>query len=227
MKTLISLITMLGVAICNAGSHAALTDSISVEAGISYNNVSTSGGLATRGDSTSASILLGSPLSGGVASVGVDLHRAGGETEADVNIAWGVPLTLFNVTLDTEVYFQKIDSSYGGWEEVGIGAAYGFDWVEVGATLWHELGSNAGYGIELTASREFATPVDGLTVSPFIAVNFADSYDAIEVGVSADYQLTEDVVVSAKASFNDNDADGTDYSLSKDWVVGASLTYSF
>ena len=227
MKTLISLITMLGVAICNAGSHANLADSVSVEAGIAYSNTSTSGGLAIRDDSTSASILLGSPLSGGVASVGIDLHRADGETEADVNIAWGAPLTLFNVTLDTEVYFQKIDSSYGGWEEVGVGATYGFDWVEVGASLWHELGSNAGYGVELTASREFTTPVKGLTVSPFIAVNFADSYDAIEVGVSADYQLTEDAVVSAKLSFNDNDADGTAYSLQKDWVVGAALTYSF
>lgn len=99
MKTIISLITMLGVAICNAGSHATLTDSVSVEAGIAYSNTSTSGGLAIRDDSISASVLLGSPLSGGLASVGIDLHRADGETEADVNIAWGAPFTLFNVTL--------------------------------------------------------------------------------------------------------------------------------
>ena len=225
MKTLISLITMLGVAICNADSHASLSD-VSVEAGISYSSASTSGGLAVRDDSVSASILLGAPFSGGVASVGVDLHRADGDTEADLMVAWDVPVTILNQDLDAEVYFQKIDSSYGGWEEVGVGFSHDFDWAEVGVSFWHELG-NTAYGVELTASREFSTPIEGLTVNPFVAVNFADSYNAVEVGVVAEYQLTEDASFSAKVSFNDNDADGTAYSLEKDWVVGAGFSYSF
>ena len=225
MKNRILTTIMMGAALFSTVNGATVAD-ISVEAGVSYSNLSTSGGLAIRDNSASASISAESPLSGGTLNLAVDLFRTDDATEADVAVAWGLPVSVFGATIDTEVYFQKIDSSFGGWEEVGVALGYSLDWFDVGAALWHELGTNAGYGVELTVSREFATPFDGLSASPFVTVNFADSYNALEVGFSAKYVMSDALSVGAKVSLNDNDAGGS-YALDKEWMAGLGLTYKF
>ena len=54
----------MGAALFSTVNGATVAD-ISVEAGVSYSNLSTSGGLAIRDNSVSASISAESPLSGG------------------------------------------------------------------------------------------------------------------------------------------------------------------
>ena len=75
MKTLLfSLVTLLGVTLGNAGIDSGdIAENISVDASVSYSNLSTSGGLAVREDSLGYSVLLGTSFEGGVASVGVDI----------------------------------------------------------------------------------------------------------------------------------------------------------
>ena len=229
MKTLLfSLVTMLGVTIGNAGISAVdLAENISVDASVSYSNLSTSGGLAVREDSLGYSVLLGTSFEGGVASVGVDIYDADGGTDTDLSISWARPVTVLGQSLEAEIYLQQIESSYGGWEEAGLGLTYSNEWADVTATFWHELGTDASYGVEITVSRDFAVPVENLTVSPFVAVNIANDYNAVEVGVSADYDFGNNVSVGAKVSYNHNDVDGSAYSLDNDWVVGAGFNYKF
>tara|TARA_Y100001938_G_C8052846_1_gene412791 strand:+ start:476 stop:1165 length:690 start_codon:yes stop_codon:yes gene_type:complete len=229
MKTLLfSLVTLLGVTLGNAGLSAVdLAENISVDASVSYSNLSTSGGLAVREDSLGYSVLLGTSFEGGVASVGVDIYDADGGTDTDLSISWARPVTILGQSLEAEIYFQQIESSYGGWEEAGLGLTYSNEWADVTATLWHELGTDASYGVEITVSRDFTVPVENLTVSPFVAVNIANDYNAVEVGVSADYDFGNNLSVGAKVSYNHNDVDGSAYSLDNDWVVGAGFNYKF
>jgi hypothetical protein len=58
-------------------------------------------------------------------------------------------------------------------------------------------------------------------------VNLAEEYEALELGVKADYVLTEDISIIGKISYNDNDFEGSSFEVDEEWVVGAGLSYSF
>tara|TARA_Y100001938_G_C8059048_1_gene416119 strand:+ start:538 stop:1179 length:642 start_codon:yes stop_codon:yes gene_type:complete len=212
---------MMGAAFFSA-VNAATTAGVAFEAGVGYSTSTTNGGLVIRDDSPTLSVSAEAPVSVGTAGVTLDLSRVSSNTETDILISWGLTIK----SIDTEVYFAKIDSSFGNWEEVGVSASYSFDWFDVGASLWHELGSNADYGMGLSVSRKFETPVAGLTAEPFVTVNFADSYTALEAGVSAEYVISDGVSVVGRVSFGDNDADGG-YALDNDWAFSAGLNYKF
>ena len=229
MKTvLISLMTMLGVAVGSAGVTAtSLFGNLSSEVSVSYNNLSTSGGLGIRDESVAYSLATSIPLEGADVHLALDLHDVDGGWERDWSVAFSRPVEVFGQKLGLEVFYNNVDSSFGPWDEVGVAAVFDGGFADVTASFWKELGSNAPYGVELIVSRDFDTPVENLTLTPFVAVNVAEEYNGVEAGVSATYDWNG-VSVFLKGSYNHNDLDGSDpYSLDHDWHFGGGVSYKF
>jgi predicted porin len=230
MKTLLfSLLTVLGVAFGNAG--VAITDllgSVSPELSVTYSDLSTHRGVATREDSVAFSALVGVPVEGAHISVGVDLHDVDGDTEKDWSVAYARPVEIFGQSLGARIHLQRIDSSHGGWEEVGLALTYSHDIADLTTTVWHEADSSGPYGVEIMVSRDFATPVASLTITPFAAAHIADEYDGVEAGIAATYKLDNGLSLFLKGAYNDNDLDSSSaYSLEHDWSVGAGVSFKF
>jgi|TARA_B100001079_G_scaffold271036_2_gene287130 hypothetical protein len=230
MKTLLfSLATMLGVTLGNAGvTITNLLESVSPELGVNYSNLSTHRGVATREDSLAFSALVGIPVEGAHLSVGIDLHDVDGDTEKDWSVAYARPIEIFGQSLGARAHLKRIDSSNGGWEEVGLALTYAHDIADLTATVWHEADSSGPYGVEVMVSRDFATPVANLTITPFAAVNIADEYDGVEAGVAATYELNDSLSLFVKAAYHDNDLDSSSaYALEHDWSVGGGVSFRF
>ena len=85
----------------------------------------------------------------------------------------------------------------------------------------------SSYGAELTVSKDFGLLIDNLTFTPFASANFANDYNAVELGVSVDYDFGNGLSIGAEASYLNNDAEGTLYDLDHDWGVSAGLSYKF
>ena len=231
-KLVIGLMTVLGVAFSSAETCVAtsptLTQGISVEAGVSHSELTNTRGLKVRDDAFNYSLLLGTGVGGGSLSAGVGLFELDDDTDTQVDLSWNKGVDILGQAFDATVSFQKVETDFGGWEQVGLGLAYSHELADVSATVWHELGSSADYGVELTASRIFATPVDNLSVIPFVTTNFANSYNAVEIGTVVDYDFGNGLSVAAKAAYNHNDVDtSSPYSLDHDWNVGLGFTYKF
>jgi hypothetical protein len=229
MKTLLfSLTTLLGVTFGSAGVTVTnLLGDLSPELGVSYSDLSTHRGVATREDAFAYSALVGVPFKGAHLSLGIDLHDVDGHTEKDWSVAYARPVEVFGQSLGMKAHFKTIDSSYGAWEEAGVALTYAHNVADLTATVWHEVDSDGSYGVEIMVSRDFTTPVENLTVTPFVAVNVADEYNAVEAGVSADYDLGNGLSAAAKVSYNDNDVDGSAHTLDHDWGVGVGVNYKF
>ena len=229
MKTLLfSLTTLLGVTFGNAGVTVTnLLGDLSPEFGVSYSNLSTSRGLATREDSFAYSALVGVPLEGAHLSLGIDLHDVDGDMEKDWSLAYARPVKVFGQSLGAKAHYESIDSSHGAWEEIGLALTYAHDLADVTATVWHEVNSDGSYGVEIMISRNFATPVNNFTITPFVAVDVADGYNAVEAGVSANYDLGKGLSAGAKVSYNDNNVDGSAHTLDNDWSAGVGVSYKF
>ena len=230
-KLVIGLMTVLGVAFSSAETCVAtsptLTQGISVEAGVSHSELTNTRGLKVRDDAFNYSLLLGTDVGGGSLSAGVGLFETDDDTDSQIDLSWNTGVDLLGQAFDASVSFQKVETDFGGWEQVGLGLAYSHELADVSATVWHELGSSADYGVELTASRIFATPVANLSVIPFVTTNFANSYNAVEVGTVVDYDFGNGFSVAAKAAYNNNDLDNSPYSLDHDWNVGLGFKYEF
>ena len=230
MKTLLfSLTTLLGVTFGNAGVTVTnLLGDLSPELGVTYSELSTHRGVATREDSLAFSALVGVPVEGANLSIGVDLHDVDGDTEKDWSIAYARPIEIFGQSLGARAHLKRIDSSHGGWEEIGLALTYAHDVADLTATVWHEADSAGAYGVEIMVSRDFDTPVKSLTVTPFAAVNIADEYDGVEAGIAATYELDNGLSLFVKAAYNDNDLDSSSaYALDNDWSVGAGASFKF
>lgn len=230
-KLVIGLMTVLGVAFSSAETCVAtsptLTQGISVEAGVSHSELTNTRGLKVRDDAFNYSLLLGTDVGGGSLSAGVGLFETDDDTDSQIDLSWNTGVDLLGQAFDAKVSFQKVETDFGGWEQFGLGLAYSHELADVSATVWHELGSSADYGVELTASRIFATPVANLSVIPFVTTNFANSYNALEVGTVVDYDFGNGLSVAAKAAYNNNDLDNSPYSLDHDWNVGLGFKYEF
>lgn len=230
-KLVIGLMTVLGVAFSSAETCVAtsptLTQGISVEAGVSHSELTNTRGLKVRDDAFNYSLLLGTDVGGGSLSAGVGLFETDDDTDSQIDLSWNTGVDLLGQAFDAKVSFQKVETDFGGWEQFGLGLAYSHELADVSATVWHELGSSADYGVELTASRIFATPVANLSVIPFVTTNFANSYNALEVGTVVDYDFGNGLSVAAKAAYNNNDLDNSSYSLDHDWNVGLGFKYEF
>ena len=73
MKKLILTTLLMGAAMVGAVKATTLAD-VSVEGGVSYSTLSTSGGVGIRDDTFSYSLTLSAPVkAGGTASVGIDI----------------------------------------------------------------------------------------------------------------------------------------------------------
>ena len=230
MKKLILTTLLMGAAMVGAVKATTLAD-VSVEGGVSYSTLSTSGGVGIRDDAFSYSLTLSAPVkAGGTASVGIDIFDVDEGYEQDISLAYSRGDTLLGQDLGAEFYFQRIDSSFGGWDEVGVGLTYSHTLADLTATAWHEVGGGSGgsYGVEFILSRDIATPVEGLVLTPFVGLNLADEYTALEAGLAAAYKITEGASVFVKGAYNDNDLDSSSaYSLDNEWSVGAGVSYKF
>ena len=225
-KLFFSLMTLLGVALSNAGSEATtLADTLSVEAGASISNFTTHRGLGVREDSLGGTASLSAPLGGGLLAYDWALSDTDDGGELDFSLSYSRGASLLGHDFGLIAGIGSVESSFGDREEIFAGLSY--TWIaDLTATVWHET-ENDWLGVELGASYDIATPVENLTFSPFALVNLADEYTSVEVGVKAGYAITDQLSVSAKASFNNNDFEGSSFEVDEEWVVGAGVSYKF
>ena len=227
MKTLLfSFTTMLGIAFSIAGSQATtLATDLSVEGGASISNFSTHRGLATREDSIGGSLALSTAVGGGDLSFGASLFDTDGGGEMDFGASYSLGVDLFGQNIGLTAALKDTESIFGDREELSLTASYTYI-ADLSVGVWYE-DNNDLFGVELGVSYDFKTPVENLTLSPFVTVNFAEEYEALELGVKADYVLTEDVSIIGKVSFNNNTFEGSSFEVDEEWVVGAGLSYKF
>ena len=225
-KLFFSLMTMLGIALSNAGSQATtLATDLSVEGGASISNFSTHRGLATREDSIGGSLALSTAVGGGDLSFGASLFDTDGGGEMDFGASYSLGVDLFGQNIGLTAALKDTESIFGDREELSLTASYTYI-ADLSVGVWYE-DNNDLFGVELGVSYDFKTPVENLTLSPFVTVNFAEEYEALELGVKAVYVLTEDVSIIGKVSFNNNTFEGSSFEVDEEWVVGAGLSYKF
>ena len=225
-KLFFSLMTMLGIALSNAGSQATtLATDLSVDGGASISNFSTHRGLATREDSIGGSLALSTAVGGGDLSFGASLFDTDGGGEMDFGASYSLGVDLFGQNIGLTAALKDTESIFGDREELSLTASYTYI-ADLSVGVWYE-DNNDLFGVELGVSYDFKTPVENLTLSPFVTVNFAEEYEALELGVKADYVLTEDVSIIGKVSFNNNTFEGSSFEVDEEWVVGAGLSYKF
>jgi hypothetical protein len=223
MKKLI--LTLLGASIISAASATTVATDLSVEGGASISNFSTDRGLATREDSIGVSLALSTALGGGDLSFGASLFDTDGGGEMDFGASYSLGVDLFGQNIGLTAALKDTESIFGDREELSLTADYTYI-ADFSVGVWHE-DNNDWFGVELGVSYDFETPVENLTVSPFITVNIAEEYEALELGVKANYVLTEDISIVGKVSFNDNDFEGSSFEVDEEWIVGAGLSYKF
>ncbi len=228
MKTLLfSLTTLLGVTFGNAGITATTSAAnIYVEAGASFNTLSTDKGLGIREDSFGYSLLLGAPLGDGDLSFAVSTHDVEDGFEQDWGITYSRAVELFGQNLGATVHLESTDSAFGDRNEFGVGLTYAHSLADLTATVWYEDKSNWA-GVEFLLSRDIETPIDNLTVTPFAAVNLADEYIALEAGVAVNYELSNGLSLFAKGSYTNNDLDDSAFAVEDDWSLGAGVNFKF
>ena len=223
MKKLI--LTLLGASIISAASATTVATDLSVEGGASISNFSTDRGLATREDSIGASLALSTALGGGDLSFGASLFDTDGGGEMDFRASYGLGVDLFGQNIGLTAALKDTESIFGDREELSLTADYTYI-ADFSVSVWYE-DNNDWFGVELGASYDFKTPVENLTLSPFVTVNIAEEYESLELGVKANYVLTEDISIVGKVSFNDNDLEGSSLEVDQEWIVGAGLSYNF
>jgi len=226
-KLLIGLLTLMGIAFSGTNLYATtLADNIGVSGGISVSNFTTDRGLATREDSLDYSLSLTAPLADGDFSIGLGLADADNDTDGSFSVSYSKPVEILGQKLGAKASFSGVDSVFGDREEVALGLTCGLGLIDASAAVWHEL-ENEWFGVELGASRSFITPVNDLLVTPFVTVNLADEYTALEAGLKAGYPISDQLSVTAKLSYNNNDFDNSAYKVEDEWIVGAGLSFDF
>ena len=223
MKKLI--LTLLGASIISAASATTVATDLSVEGGASISNFSTDRGLATREDSIGVSLALSTALGGGDLSFGASLFDTDGGGEMDFGASYSLGVDLFGQNIGLTAALKDTESVFGDREELSLTANYTYI-ADLSVGVWYE-DNNDWFGVELGVSYDFKTPVENLTLSPFVTANIAEEYEALELGVKANYVLTEDVSIIGKVSFNNNNLEDSSLEVDKEWVVGAGLSYKF
>tara|TARA_R110001583_G_scaffold103163_1_gene250204 strand:- start:1193 stop:1873 length:681 start_codon:yes stop_codon:yes gene_type:complete len=224
-KTILTTLVM-GATMFGAVKATNIAD-VSAEGGISFSNLSTSNGLAVREDTTNYSLLLGTAVGDGDLFVDIGLAEGDGNTDTDILVSWGRSVNLLGQDFAGLASFKKIESSYGSWEQLGLGLTYTDSIADFTVNGWHQLGSNASYGAEFIISKDLGLLIDNLTLTPFASANFANDYKAVELGVSVGYDFGNGLSIGGKASYINNDADGTFYNLDHDWGFSAGISYKF
>ena len=225
MKKLILTTLLMGAAMISAVKATTLADTLGVEAGASISNFSTHRGLAVRDDSIGGVASLSAPLGGGTLAYDWALSDTDNGGELDFSLSYSRGASLLGQDFGLIAGIGSVESILGDRDEIFAGLSYGW-LVDLTATVWHET-ENDWTGVELGASYDISTAVESLTLSPFALVNLADEYTAVELGVKAGYAITDQLSVSAKASFNNNDFEGSSFEVDEEWVVGAGVSYKF
>ena len=215
----------MGAVMIGAVKATTLADTLGVEAGASISNFTTHRGLATRDDSIGGVASLSAPLGGGVLAYDWALSDTDNGGELDFSLSYSRGASLLGHDFGLIAGIGSVESTLGDREEIFAGLSY--TWLaDLTATVWHET-ERDWLGVELGASYDITTPVENLTLSPFALVNLTDEYTAVELGVKAGYAVTDQLSISAKASFNNNDFEGTSFEVDEEWIVGAGVSYKF
>ena len=225
MKKLILTTLLMGAVMIGAVKATTLADTLGVEAGASISNFSTHRGLAVRDDSIGGVASLSAPLGGGTLAYDWALSDTDNGGELDFSLSYSRGASLLGQDFGLIAGIGSVESILGDRDEIFAGLSYGW-LVDLTATVWHET-ENDWTGVELGASYDISTAVENLTLSPFALVNLADEYTAVELGVKAGYAITDQLSVSAKVSFNNNDFEGSSFEVDEEWVVGAGVSYKF
>ena len=221
------ILTILMGAILGSAAYSTTLADTSVGVGFSASNFATDRGLAVRDDSLGYSLNLTAPAAGGNLSLGLGLYDTDGSSEdTDFSIAYSKGIEVFGQKVGASASFSGFDSVFGDREEIAIGLTYKLALIDASASVWHDL-DNEWYGVELGASTSFTTPIEDLSVTPFITLNLADEYTAIEAGLKASYPINDRLSASAKISYNNNDFEGSSFEVNDEWIIGAGVGFKF
>ena len=221
------ILTLLLVAIFGGAAFGTTLADSSVGVGFSASNFETSRGLAVREDAFGYSLNLTAPVNGGDLSFGVGLYDIDGDSEdSDYSISYTRGIELFGQKLGAKASFSGFDSTFGDRDEIAVGLLYKYSIVDAELAVWHDF-DNDWYGVEIGASTSVETPISDLTVTPFVTLNLVDEYTAIEAGLKASYPVTDQISASLKASYNNNDFDGSSFEVEDEWIIGAGIGYKF
>jgi outer membrane usher protein FimD/PapC len=223
----IFILTILMGAILGSASYSTTLADTSVGVGFSASNFATDRGLAVRDDSLGYSLNLTAPAADGNLSIGLGLYDTDGSSEdTDFSIAYSKGIEVFGQKFGASASFSGFDSVFGDREEIAIGLTYKLALIDTSVSVWHDL-DNEWYGVELGASTSIATPIKDLSVTPFITLNLADEYSAIEAGLKATYPISDKLSASAKASYNNNNFEGSSFEVNNEWIIGAGVGFKF
>ena len=138
MKKLIIKTLAMGAVMIGAFTATTLEANISVEAGASFNTLSTDRGVGIREDSFGYSLLLGAPLGDGNLSFAVSTHDVEDGFEQDWGITYSRAVELFGHNLGAAAHLKSTDSAFGDRNEFGVGFTYAHSLADLTATVWYE-----------------------------------------------------------------------------------------
>ena len=218
-KTILTLMSaaMFGV------SNGNIVADIEIEAGTKVSTSSTNKGLKLRGDSTAYSVGLNSDIAQGQVGVGVNFYDVhGGGSDLDLLFSYSREVSILGQDFVADFYYNQFDSSWGDWEEIGVGTLYETPWVDLGGQLWKQVGGEGQFGATLSVSKTLGAGLinEFLDFTPYLDLNLAEEFSAYEAGIKAYYDLGNGVSLGAKVAIKDCSAEG---SAGIDNTVGYTL----
>ena len=116
----------------------------------------------------------------------------------DFGASYSIDSNLFGQKVGLTAALKDTESVFGDREEFSLTADCTYI-ADFSVGLWYE-DNNDWFGVELGVSYDFETPVKNLTLSPFVTVNLAEEYEALELGVKADLTQLAPIVVLIRYS---------------------------
>ena len=174
-------------------------------------------------------LVLGLLTALGVAYSGADSYAT--TLADDIDVSAGVSVS--NFTTDRGLATREDSFGYSLTLGAPLSAghlSFGVDLNDVDGDFEQDFAVTYSREIDLLGQKvgaAIAVPVDDLTVAPFATINLADEYSAIEAGIKAGYKVSDQLSVSAKISYNNNDFDGSSFGVENEWIAGAGLKFDF
>jgi len=208
-------------------TNASVLEGIDAEGTLQFSTTTLNNGLLLREDSISANINATTEAFGGAVSVGVGFYDVDGAgTDTDLSVSYARPVNILGEDLYADLSYSKFDCAWGDFDQLALGTVYSLDYVDLGVSAWTEVGGDNQLGLQLGVSKGFELLQEGLVFVPFTEVNFADEFNALEIGITAKYDFGGGKSISAKTSWKDNDADGG-YALDGSWGYSVAFGYQF
>lgn len=222
-----TILTLLMGAFIGTTNASVLEAGIDGEATLNFSTSSVKNGLLLREDSFSGSVNLKAGIVGGDVNIGASLSDVkDGGNDTDIWLSYSRAIPVLGDQYVATLSYEQFDSSFGDWEQLSLGTVKPIAWVDLGAGIWKELGGSNQFGLQVSISRDLELLQEGLYFTPFVEANFAEDFNGYESGLKVQYQIIDNVFVSAKTSYKNNDAIGG-YALDGKWGFGLGVTYTF